>query len=192
MFWVNPVNSRFQAPAGRPLAGAGHCGVDTSSYPESHRVGPNCEAWPNTLTESPIRALKLAHNLGQPCTIFVAATHNFAHLHVADGVGIAHPIEGVQRNCRRRKPPFWVVKRPGARPHKKAPYELHLLWETLRALNRLTERARTGSAARCLLTESAARVEVRQIQQFCQWRRRDVQDVVTDAIHLRASQREGC
>ena len=36
-----------------------------------YRVGPNCETWPNNFTEIVIRALNLARNLGQPCTIFV-------------------------------------------------------------------------------------------------------------------------
>jgi hypothetical protein len=37
-----------------------------------YRVAPNCETWPNTLTENPpTSAVKLAHNLGQPCAIFV-------------------------------------------------------------------------------------------------------------------------
>jgi hypothetical protein len=47
---------------------------------KSYRVGPNCETWPNILTKIPIKALKLAHNLGQPCTIFVLSQRGSASL----------------------------------------------------------------------------------------------------------------
>ena len=43
----------------RPLARVGQ------GWPEL------CETWPDTLAENPMRALTLAQNLGQPCTIFV-------------------------------------------------------------------------------------------------------------------------
>ena len=47
------------------------------------RVGPSCETWPNTLPEIPLRVLKLAHNLGQPCTTFVSGRLNGARKYCA-------------------------------------------------------------------------------------------------------------
>jgi hypothetical protein len=65
-----------------------------------------------------------------------------------------------------REPPFWEVKRP-TRPHKSA-YRNDLLWETLRALNRLgrartvcsTERAST--AVTCKRAQPAQERPVRR------------------------------
>jgi hypothetical protein len=58
------------------LVRSGHAMVQKQKL---HRVAPNCETRPDTLTEnsyqSPkVSSLRLAHYLGQPCTIFVKTT----------------------------------------------------------------------------------------------------------------------
>jgi hypothetical protein len=68
---VFAVRARGQSTAGKSDDGAALLAA-ASLKGEVHRVGPNCETWPNTLTENPYkRALELAHNLGHPCAVFV-------------------------------------------------------------------------------------------------------------------------
>jgi hypothetical protein len=53
----------------------------TSNERRSCRVGPHREAWANILTEDAyFRVLKLAHNLGQLCTLFITVVWLYPYL----------------------------------------------------------------------------------------------------------------
>jgi hypothetical protein len=79
-----------------------------------YRVGPNCETWPNTLTEIPIRALKLARNLGQPCTIFFWGQN--CELTEPEHARAEEVVRVLERICPGRNAPKNAVKGP-VRPY---------------------------------------------------------------------------